>query len=1284
MRLPLPAALLVDHPAVPIPSVAGASIATSVTGGAVVAGSLARRDRLRLACQLTAAAALLAEFDLWPGRAALRGAMAVRTPAGIQAVLPRFPVSLSRVYGGLGGGESAAEVTYSAVVSAVAEAVDLPEGVIGAGRDEPGILLEKAVIRQLGELPRPLDEITARSLWVLRWDPPPVPCEGEVIYWSVPDTDLARRFASSLWAKAKRRGREAWVWLTGIEGVDTAPVPPLGGSVLMIVAGVLRREDLASVERWAQRDGCSAVGIGAFPEGWHPPPPPGFDAAHLASHLAVTGVSVDRARRLIEGRQGLFDPLDAADRRALTASARTVFSAVGGRAPSAITEEGHAVHLEKILAMAPEGLPEGFVTIHSGLSRAELERQRARLRVVEKDGRWRLAEVRRLVRDPRHKEIVDLYAPGDPRRFLHGYLAGDDGTALKAWARERLEDLGGVEVRNLLSEVDAEALDEGLRQLHAEACLSIFDLAGARDALGMIPPGKGAALRRWLEAVDRAPDVRRLMPGRKDETDAPRAAAEIALLVLRAVHLTDRRTAAAARAVVTRYLKGPGCAARRWVELERAAIEDGQLLRDRDWRRRLVGGHPELAARLRFRRALQLRDERRPRAARRLLAGLAERETSPGRRGVVEIELGTVALDEGRSRDADLHHLRACRMLQAAGFRHLIRLPLFNLAVADLDLLRVERATNRLEMLAQDGDDPFVKGELTRLALAIGDEGLFRRRLAEFAKSVAADDQRFFEGLHFLRGVEALFGGRVEAACEHFRAAGQEGGPWLALASAVAGQSVAANDVDAWGVGLAARMICGEHQVEGAPGESWGPVDRCLAVALAERFGGRRLVTDLGRRRRAIQVLRQAGLPGWARTLAAEDENLSAAVGILAAIVDGGGPGGLPGEAADELLHCLGLEGLEVRDERCARIIWRCGEGSPGTEVRCGRLHILPLGGEAPEGPLWRLLIGVFELLLSGAATVEEVSEVGNAGFSGVSEGARMVQQQIAELGPSRVPILVLGETGVGKEVAARGLHKRSGRTGAFVPVNMAAIPGPLLEAELFGSVKGAFTGADRSRRGLAASADGGTLFLDEIGDLDPPLQVKLLRFLESHEVRPVGADHSTKVDVRVVSATHRDLQARIREGLFRQDLYFRIASTPIEIPPLRERRDDILLLRDVFAREAAAQYGLRPSRWSREAEESLLRYRWPGNVRELRFNVEAALVRSAGSAVLAEHLVLAGPSDDLPRGTWDEATRDFRRRFLAGALRRNGGNRSATARELGISRQALLYHIRALGLAGV
>ncbi|HSN57435.1 MAG TPA: sigma 54-interacting transcriptional regulator, partial [Candidatus Sulfomarinibacteraceae bacterium] len=251
---------------------------------------------------------------------------------------------------------------------------------------------------------------------------------------------------------------------------------------------------------------------------------------------------------------------------------------------------------------------------------------------------------------------------------------------------------------------------------------------------------------------------------------------------------------------------------------------------------------------------------------------------------------------------------------------------------------------------------------------------------------------------------------------------------------------------------------------------------------------------------------------------------------------------------------------------------------------------------------------------------------------------------------------------------------------GELVAVNVAAIPGNLLEAELFGSVRGAFTGAERSRRGLVPAADGGTLFLDEVGDLDPTLQVKLLRFLESGEVRPVGADRATTVDARVICATHRNLERLVRDGRFRQDLYYRIAVARVAVPPLRERPEDIADLVAIFEREAVERHGLAAARWSAAAERILRQHRWPGNVRELKHTVEVAMARAGGQVIRPEHLPLAA-SAPAPRGTWEQVLADCRRALLEEVLTRHRGNRSAAARELGITRQALLYQLKALGL---
>jgi sigma-54-dependent transcriptional regulator len=422
-------------------------------------------------------------------------------------------------------------------------------------------------------------------------------------------------------------------------------------------------------------------------------------------------------------------------------------------------------------------------------------------------------------------------------------------------------------------------------------------------------------------------------------------------------------------------------------------------------------------------------------------------------------------------------------------------------------------------------------------------------------------------------------------------------------------------------------------------------------------------------------------MDGWADAVAGRWGRDHGVVEALAEIVEHSGPENLAPDLVSRLLVALGVSGLELRNVADGRLVWQAGSGTAGAALRHGRIAVVPLGGEAHEGPTWRLLTGILELFAPAGSPPSD-PEVEETGFWGISVAARAVRRELRELGPTHLPILLVGETGVGKEVAAKALHRLSRRDGAFVPVNVAAIPASLLEAELFGSVKGAFTGADRSRRGLVVAADRGTLFLDEVGDLDPPLQVKLLRFLEGQEVRAVGSSQSRQVDVRIVSATHRNLDQRVREGGFRQDLYYRIAAPPLAIPPLRERREDIGLLKDRFESEAVTRHGLAACTWSGEAETMLRRYHWPGNARELRQAVEVALVRAAGGVVRAEHLPISAPERG-PVGRWDEAQVEFRRRFLVAALERNNGNRSATARELGISRQTLLYHIRNLGIPG-
>jgi len=322
----------------------------------------------------------------------------------------------------------------------------------------------------------------------------------------------------------------------------------------------------------------------------------------------------------------------------------------------------------------------------------------------------------------------------------------------------------------------------------------------------------------------------------------------------------------------------------------------------------------------------------------------------------------------------------------------------------------------------------------------------------------------------------------------------------------------------------------------------------------------------------------------------------------------------------------------------------------------------------------------------------ELASDFGLGQLVGPSEAMQAVLRQVRKLAPQRTTVLLTGESGTGKELVARALHDLSPRAGcAFVAVNCGAIPAELIESELFGHVRGAFTDAVRTKKGLAAEADGGTLFLDEVGELPLPMQVKLLRFLQEEEVRPVGDTRSVKVDVRVVAATARDLGKAAAAGQFREDLYYRLDVVGVRLPPLRERPEDIEpLARHFLARLAGLRPDLDTLDLSDEAREALLAWRWPGNVRELRHAMERAIVLADGPRIREEDLpdaVRAGAppaaAPAAPDGSLSvkRATRDLEERLIRAALERTGGNRTRAAELLELSYRALLYKIKEYGL---
>ena len=385
-------------------------------------------------------------------------------------------------------------------------------------------------------------------------------------------------------------------------------------------------------------------------------------------------------------------------------------------------------------------------------------------------------------------------------------------------------------------------------------------------------------------------------------------------------------------------------------------------------------------------------------------------------------------------------------------------------------------------------------------------------------------------------------------------------------------------------------------------------------------------------------------------------------------------------------LRMAGMDGLEVLRRLRARpapppVTILTAHATAANTIEAMRLgafdHLTkPIGREE----LSRVLAGM--LAARGEPRAPRAEGAPDA-LIGSSEPMRAVQKTIGMLADSNATVLISGETGAGKEVVARAIHDNGHRRGQpFIPVNCAAIPGELLESELFGHVRGAFTGAVADRKGAFREAERGTLFLDEIGDMGLAMQAKILRMLQEHVVTPVGGK-PVPVDLRVIAATHRDLKQRVREGRFRDDLYYRLHVVPIHLPPLRDRIADILPLAEHFLARVGGGKRLAPT-----AAARLIRCSWPGNVRELKNAMERAAALARGPTVGARDLDFIGepqstaggaldwPDEDLP-----SATARLEQMLIRRALAQSGGNRAEAARALGIHRQLLYAKMKRYGL---
>jgi two-component system, NtrC family, nitrogen regulation response regulator NtrX len=405
-------------------------------------------------------------------------------------------------------------------------------------------------------------------------------------------------------------------------------------------------------------------------------------------------------------------------------------------------------------------------------------------------------------------------------------------------------------------------------------------------------------------------------------------------------------------------------------------------------------------------------------------------------------------------------------------------------------------------------------------------------------------------------------------------------------------------------------------------------------------------------------------------------------------------------DGADLLLLdvCLpGADGMQWLSERDRgegpAVIMMSGHGSIDLALRAVRLGAL----DFLEKPIAveRLLVSIENALSMQRLRRENQRLRGEHAAALIGESAAMkrLSAAIDRAAPTDATVLITGENGTGKELVARAMHDRSPRAhGPLVRVNCAAIPADLLESELFGHERGAFSGAVHARRGRFELAHRGTLLLDEIGDMPIALQAKLLRALEEGEITRLGAERSRKIDVRLIASTNRDLPARIASGAFREDLYYRLAVLPLHVPPLRDRDDDVALLADAFLSRFCAEHGRAKTSLGPDALARLRAHRWPGNVRELRNLMERLVILGPASSSTAADIDAllrpasggGSPSNTVPEPQLrplGEALEDYERALVEQALRAERGNVAAAARRLGLDRANLHRKMRRLGL---
>ena len=1239
-----------------------------------------RSVRVAVSVQLAALAAFLFDRGWFPSRRILRSVRVDRRSEGVRVQLSRLPSmvldgrALRRHNPRLPPGSRLLAGILGPLLRTL-----LPEGVRAAAGNGNGGIPE--LLSALARTPRAGDpwrhpEGTGRFLWGRQLV---VPDQG-VVWVEDSDHDLMSRLeaAARLRATAEGRGLEVAQGPLGEEQVQSILARAAARTQDCLVFTTVPVADSVPLALAAPGESVWAVApVGARPH----------------DHLE-RAVEVGQARAAIA-------------RQILCAGATRQFTSDPGAPVSECRERlgwlsASAREVLAWLHQAPAGLTDHEVEAVAGDVREPLaELERLGLAWWEA-GIWRSVAEETALDAARQRLLAAALPAESPRRLLALVLTGDDTGGLSEWCRQALERGQDREVQSLAGRVPG---CSELTMLAAEAALGRGRLSEAGALLDPVAPalrdGRWHALEAWRASdAGEASLAAEALARAHLEPATGRLAGRIGILHAEQLRRAGKQQQAAS--MLADVEAGGG----RWAAeagLLRASLGGNDGLRT--WRRSGLLPLPSelLAKALYLRSSIAFGRGCWAAAATGLRAGLRLwRGENLLLLADIHADLGAALASLEHGAAAERHLLLAEQLYARCGSSRDQTLVRPNRAVLACDRLELKIAEDLIagsrRVRGEVADLVFWldETELARIDVARCDTAAARGRIPRIEGALACfeEAQRLEQSLAAVHCHLALAEGNMAAArAAADRAEASERELVLAVGESVRGVSPMGGLSSRWGMTITAGALAaltrgeigqGKSLLLGAlrsiPREAAMGVARLMALTAASGPAVPQDWDDV--MAQAADILDEAGLHLWRRHLRLGGPDLVGLMTAMDALVHT--HGALENEASwRALARPLGLTGLAVAAEGQRTGGWGqeprfVAAAAAGVEIRC-----------APRpGPGVRAVLEFVARHLPTPSPTGVGAEPAGAGgvLLGASPSMAHVREAIARLAPLPLTVLILGEPGTGKELVAREIHRCSGRSGGWEAVNCAGFPEGLLESELFGVARGAFTGADRDRPGLVEATDGGTLFLDEIGEMPMTLQAKLLRLLQEKEVRRVGAVRSRRVDVRFVAATNRDLEAAVASGFFRRDLFDRLSVATIQVAPLRERREDVVPLARALVERQALEYGRPGVTLSGAALDLLTKQPWPGNVRELESVLIRAVIAAHPGEVLGRdrfaQLTEESPADPAAAvDGWLDAQRRFAHSYFERLLTHCGGNRTRAAELAGISRQALNYQMRRLGL---